>query len=406
MLDSIQSFMETAGQQLGIPEDTIRKLVKIDREHLFDIQLSSGKSFKAYRIQHNNRLGPYKGGIRFHKNVNLDEIQSLATLMSLKTAAVGLPMGGGKGGVAVDPKELSEKELQELSRKYVAHLYKYIGPDKDVPAPDVNTNAKIIDWMMDEYEKLTDDDSHASFTGKSIARGGSLGREAATGRGGVIALAELLSLEKNNNSVITVAIQGFGNVGSYFAAIAEAQQPNWQLVAASDSEAAVYSKEGLSAQKLQAFKAGRGRFKTYPDKRVIKISNDELLNLDVDVLILAGLENAVTANNMKQLKASYIVEMANGPVAADAYDYLTAKGKIIIPDIIANAGGVIVSYLEWLQNKQAERWSEDKVNKRLTALMRRAVKNMYAYAKQHNISLKESAFTMAIKRLSEEDKKA
>ena len=193
MLDTTYSLIKETAHKLGLSDEQTEKLLAIDKEHKFDIELANGQKHQAYRVQHSNKLGPYKGGIRFHPNVNLDEVRALATLMSFKTAAVGLPLGGGKGGVAVDPKALTEAELEELSRKYVQGLHKHIGPDKDVPAPDVNTNSKIIDWMVDEFEKLSGDISKASFTGKSIAKGGSLGRDAATGRGGVIVLRELLA---------------------------------------------------------------------------------------------------------------------------------------------------------------------------------------------------------------------
>ena len=394
--------MEKTGQYLDLPADTVERLKAIDNEYRFEIRLKSGKSFTAYRIQHNNQLGPYKGGIRFHESVNLEEMRALATLMSLKTAAAGLPFGGAKGGVTVDPQTLDEAELEELSRKYIAHLYPHIGPTKDVLAPDVNTNAKIMGWMMDEYQKLAGDDSQAVFTGKSVSQGGSLGRDAATGRGGVIALEDLLALDKTDDRAITLAIQGFGNVGSYFGVSAEELRPNWRLVATSDSEAAVYSATGLSAKRLQDFKQKRGRFNAYAHKDVSIITNDDLIGLDVDVLVLAGLENAVTTANMKQVKARYIIEMGNGPVAGEAYDYLTKAGKVIMPDIIANAGGVIVSYLEWLQNKQGEQWTEDKVNRQLAKLIKQAVKNMHSSARANKLSLKQAAFAMAMARLTKE----
>src|SRR4051794_24071715 len=195
MLETTQATIRRAGKKLGLENEVIEQILKTNAEHVFDIELNDGQHFKAYRVQHNNKRGPYKGGVRFHPGVNLDEVRALATLMSFKTAAVGLPLGGGKGGISVDPKKLSKSELEELSRKYAKHLTPYIGPDKDIPAPDVNTNAEIIDWMLDEYEKETGDKNHASFTGKSMGKGGSLGRPAATGRGGVIALRQLLKHE-------------------------------------------------------------------------------------------------------------------------------------------------------------------------------------------------------------------
>lgn len=399
MLDSVQSAVRTVGKKLGISPDTIDQLLETNAEHIFDIELENGTSYQAYRVQHNNRLGPYKGGLRFHPQVNLSEVRALATLMSLKTAAAGLPMGGAKGGVAVNPKDLSEAELKELSRKYVAHLHPHIGPDKDVPAPDVNTNATVIDWMVEHYEELTGDTSKASFTGKSLDNGGSLGRDAATGRGGTIALEKILKETGQTAPDITFAIQGFGNVGSFFGTLVEDSHPEWRLIAASDSEAAVHHKDGLSAHKLQEFKQQRGRFKDFKQSGSETVSNEALLQLPVDVLILAGLEEAVTTKNMQGIKAKYIVEMANGPITSEAYEQLTAKGKIIIPDVIANAGGVIVSYLEWLQNKQGEHWPEVRVNKKLTEFMQCAVDDMLTTAKAKEMNLKEAAYTVAIERL-------
>jgi glutamate dehydrogenase/leucine dehydrogenase len=319
--------------------------------------------------------------------------------MSLKTAAVGLPLGGGKGGVAVDPKNLSKDELEEISRKYVQGVHKHIGPDKDIPAPDVNTNSTIIDWMVNEYEKLTGDDSHASFTGKSIKNGGSLGRDAATGRGGVIAFSELLKLQGKDSEKITYAVQGYGNVGQFFATVSQRQQPNWQLNAASDSSAVINSMRGLDPKDLAKFKSDGGRFSDYHKPGVEILKPDEFMKLDVDVLVLAALEDALNAHNMKYLKAKYIVELANGPVTSEAYDYLNKNGVIILPDVIANAGGVVVSYLEWKQNKEKARWSEQKVNAELEKYITKAVGQMYKTAKSKNVPLKEAAFMAALNNL-------
>lgn len=399
MLETAQGLIRRAGKKLGLTDKEIEELLQADAEHDFTVKLDDGQQFQAYRVQHSNKLGPYKGGIRFHEAVDLDEVRALATLMSLKTAAVGLPLGGGKGGVAVNPRELSKAQLEELSRKYVRHLQPHIGPDADVPAPDVNTNAAIIDWMVSEYEQLTGDDSKASFTGKSISNGGSLGRDAATGRGGVIALTELLKHRGKQDKPITVAVQGFGNVGAFFATVAADEQPQWKLVAASDSEAAIYSEGGLDAHELAAFKAERGRFKDYT-KDAQQLSADELVGLDVDVLVLAALGDAVIEANMKSVRAIYIVELANGPVNEAAHDYLAAAGVTILPDIIANAGGVVVSYLEWLQNKRGEHWDEDTVNKKLYEYMAKAVDDLMATAEQeHTDNLTEAAFTLALQRL-------
>ena len=400
MLDTTHALIKRVGQKIGLDDDAITALQAIDREHIFDIELSSGKKFKAYRVQHSNKRGPYKGGIRFHPEVTLDEVRALATLMSFKTAAAGLPLGGGKGGVAVNPHELNDQELEELSRHYARHLAPHIGPEVDVPAPDVNTDGRIIDWMVDEYERLTGDTSKASFTGKTLGNHGSEGREAATGRGGVIALREVLKHQKLEHRPLTMAVQGFGNVGSFFSTIAEAEHPNWKLVAASDSGAAVHSPHGLSAKALETYKRKRGRFADYKAGDTEVIGNDALIGLDVDILILAALGDAVTETNMREVRAKYIVELANGPVTDTADDYFIKQGAIIIPDIIANAGGVIVSYLEWLQNKAGEHWPERQVNAKLEEYMTRAVQSALQTASVTHVSLKEAAFANAIEYLT------
>lgn len=398
MLETARGLIRSAGRKLNLSDSEIEDLIKIDAEHKFDIELGSGKSYKAYRVQHKNKLGPYKGGIRFHPQVNLDEVRALATLMSLKTAAVGLPLGGGKGGIEVNPKELSRQELEELSRKYVRYLHPHIGPDQDVPAPDVNTNATVIDWMVDEYQKQTGDNSCASFTGKSVKRGGSLGRDAATGRGGVIALAELLRHLGKTQGAITFAVQGFGNVGAFFATVAQDLYPGWKLLAASDSSASISDFGGLNAKDLFDFKASGKRLADFGGSDVRDA--DSIISQDADVLVLAALEDAVTEKNAKQVKARYVVEMANGPINEAGQKYLDEHGITVLPDIIANSGGVIVSYLEWLQNKNSERWSEDKVNKELEKYLKPAVAQLVKTAGKYQASLKEAAFIMALQRLT------
>jgi glutamate dehydrogenase/leucine dehydrogenase len=398
MLDTAQSMIRDIGRKLGLDDEAIEGLIHIDQEHVFEITVDD-KSYKAYRMQHSNKRGPYKGGIRFHPDVNLDEVRALATLMSFKTAAVGLPLGGGKGGVAVNPRELSDEKLEAISRKFVQQLHPHIGPDQDVPAPDVNTDSRIIDWMVDEYEKLTGDTSKASFTGKSLKNGGSEGREAATGRGGVITLRELLKHRGESDKPLTFAVQGFGNVGSFFATIAADEHPNWKLVGASDSGATVYDPDGLDAHDLAEFKAGKGRFENY-EKAAVRPA-DDIIKLDVDILVLAALGDALTEKNVGEVKASYVLELANGPVNSKAYEALAARGVEVIPDIIANAGGVIVSYLEWVQNKRGEHWDEARVNEQLNEYLVKAVDALYKTAEQKGASLKEAAYMNAIKRLSE-----
>jgi glutamate dehydrogenase/leucine dehydrogenase len=397
VLETAQQLIRQAGAKLGLDEATVEEILKANVEHEFEIKLEDGQTFKAYRVQHNNKRGPYKGGIRFHPEVNLDEVRALATLMSFKTAAVGLPLGGGKGGIAVNPKLLSEAQLEELSRKYVQHLQPHIGPDKDVPAPDVNTNPLIIDWMMDEYERLTHETDHASFTGKSLGHGGSLGRDAATGHGGEIVLAKLLELADVADKPLTYAVQGFGNVGSFFATIAETDHPNWRLVAASDSAAAVHNAHGLSARELADYKTAGGSFRDFDGGSKTRIiTNEELLALDVDVLVLAALGDAVDGHNAVDIKAKYLLELANAPVGEAAFVPLEKAGKIIVPDVLANAGGVIVSYLEWVQNRRGEQWSLEKVNNQLRDYLTTATVDIVALAKKHDVSLKQAAIMQGL----------
>jgi glutamate dehydrogenase/leucine dehydrogenase len=397
MLETAHQLIRRAGRKAGFDDQTIEELLAIDAEHKFDLELGN-QSYKAYRIQHSNRRGPYKGGIRFHPAVDLDEVRELATLMSFKTAVVGLPLGGGKGGVAVDPRQLNKADLEKLSRQYVQKLHKHIGPDIDVPAPDVNTNSTIMDWMVDEYEKLTGDDSHASFTGKSIDNGGSLGRDAATGRGGVIALGELLKSEGRPDDGITIAIQGFGNVGSFFATVAAKEYPQWEVVAISDSSATLQDDYGLDVNELAKFKADGKHFSDF--KAIKQLDSEAVIGLKVDVLVLAALGDAVTKDNMDKVQAKYLLELANGPTDEAAHDYLADHGVTILPDIIANAGGVVVSYLEWQQNRQHQHWSEARVNQQLHDYMTKATQRVIATAKKYQVNLTEAAYIVALQQLA------
>lgn len=399
MLQSAHQMIKRVGSRMGLTEEEISQLIKTDKEHEFDIQLSSGKKFKGYRIQHNNNLGPYKGGIRFHPEVNKDEVRALATLMSFKTAAIGLPLGGGKGGVEVDPRTLSEQELEEVSRAFARYLHKVIAPDIDVPGPDVGTNTVIMDWMADEISLVSPHNGRQHITGKSIKNGGSEGREAATGRGGVIVLRELLKKLKLDNKEITYAVQGFGNVGSYFGHISEQEFSNWRMLAATDSSGGVYNKNGLSSKALEVFKKNRGKLKSY--KEGSPINNEDLISQEVDVLVLAALGDTITKDNAHLVKAKIVLELANGPVNEDAYKQLTDRGIIVVPDILANAGGVSVSYLEWVQNKKNEHWSEEKVNQLLDEYMTSATDDIYTVSEKENVTLKEAAFEVAIGRLLE-----
>lgn len=400
MLDSAQKIIIRGAKHLGLNDAQIDGLLKFEAEHEFVITSPSGSKHKAYRIQHSSKLGPFKGGVRFHPEVSPDEVKALATLMSLKTAAVGLPLGGGKGGVVIDTREHEPHVIEHIAREYVRSLHKHIGPNKDIPAPDMNIDSQTIDWMVDEYSQLTGDKTTASFTGKSIEMGGSHGRDTATGHGGLIVLQEILRLIGTPHEPITFAIHGFGNAGSHFTLKAQVEESSWRLIAVSDSGSAIKS-DDLSAKELARYKENRSaRFSDFAGERLSRITNEQLCALDVDVLVLAANGNVITTENVDKVKAKYILELANGPIADEAAQKLNAKGTVIVPDIIANAGGVVVSYLEWQQNLAKEKWSEATVNKKMTEILVRAADECFDYALAHRLPLKDAAFILAIRRLT------
>jgi len=430
MLQTAQNLIRQTGKTLNLSEAEIEKLLTPEHIHeaMLEMELDNGtkKSFQAYRVQHNSKLGPYKGGIRFHPQVSLPEVKALATLMSIKCSVAGIPLGGGKGGIIIDPKSMSKTELERLSRAYVRAFFDFIGEEKDIPAPDVNTNGQIMSWMVDEYitskskvhkvEKSKIDAEQLSkwrgtFTGKPIDIGGSLGRTEATGRGGVIALKALLSKLGSNtkfqNAKPTIAVQGFGNVGYYFAEIAS--QEGFDIVAVSDSKGGIVYKnmEPLDIPLVMGCKKEKGSLSGcycvggVCDLRGGRpVSNEELLELPIDILVPAALENVIHKGNMAKIQAKIIVEMANGPVTEEAHDYLVEKGVVIIPDVFANSGGVTVSYLEWFQNLHNEVWTEDKVNKKLLELMTAAFAPIWERYDRTKTSLKNAAFEVAIERMT------
>lgn len=396
MLRTAQSAIIEAAKTLGYSQEKIDELLKLNAAHEFVIEHSSGNSYTAFRMQHSNARGPYKGGVRFHPEVDYDEVQALATLMTMKTAAVNIPLGGGKGGVIVNPKELSEAEIEEIARKYVRGLLDNIGPHTDVPAPDVNTNGQTMDWMVDEYSKLTGDTTRASFTGKSLAMGGSEGRIAATGRGGYIVLDELLEDEADND--LTIAVQGIGNVGEYFLKTVAEKRPNWKVVALSNSKATIVKRDGFDVVDTLEQISKAKDIKDVEDCDE-QLDRDAILTQKCDVLVLAALGGAVTADNADTLQTRYILELANGPVDESATKLLGET--VVVPDIVANAGGVIVSYLEWQQNISGEHWSEEKVFEKLDDTLAAATKEMKHTAKERKVSLKQAAFINALERLNE-----
>jgi len=397
MLESAQALIRKTAERMKLDSVMIERLIEPEFAHEFAlvITMDDGKKrvFKGWRIQHNSALGPYKGGIRFHRDTVREEVQALGTLMSIKCAVAGIPYGGGKGGIVVDPKTLSKAELERLSRAFIGRIAHIIGEDVDVPAPDVNTTPEIMSWMIDEYQKIIGRKSLATITGKPVAMGGSLGRTAATGRGGLFVLMSLMAKLKKKAKGTTIAVQGFGNVGYYFAKLAT--EVGFKVVAISDSKTGVYDKNGIDLDRA---------FKNKKEKGTVAytkaISNEELLELDVDVLVPAALENMINEKNMAKIKAPVIVEMANGPLTQEAYEYLAKKGKIIVPDVLANSGGVTVSYLEWVQNKAGYYWTEKEVNDKLKVMMDRAFEAMWKKSVEKKMPLKQAAFEVALERIT------
>ena len=398
MLQTTFSLLKEAGELLRLKPDFIKEFLKAQVVFDFPIKLSSGRELPAYRVGHNNKFGPFKGGIRYHPSVNLEEVRALATLMTLKIGCVGLPFGGGKGGVAVDPKTLKTDELEELSRLFVRHLKDHIGPLTDIPAPDVNTSPQIIDWMTDEYNQIVGDYSGIAFTGKSLQMGGSLGRLEATGRGGVMVLKQILAFHQDTKKPLTIAMQGCGNVGGYFAKIVAKEQPNWRIIAVADESAAFKSEsfQALPWLEINAFVDSGGLLHNFQHEDVQFISQQELLELEVDVLVLAALGDAVTKDNHAGVKARYILELANAPLDQTALEAITQRGSLVIPSILASSGGVIVSYLEYCQNILGACWSHKMVNRRLETIIGTATQQVYNFMSQHGVALYQAAFCYSL----------
>lgn len=354
----------------------------------------STRIYYGYRVQYNNARGPFKGGIRFHPKVDLDEVKSLAFWMAIKCAVANIPYGGGKGGVEVDPKQLSKKELEKLSREFIRAIADVIGPDKDIPAPDVNTTPEIMDWMEDEYAKITGDNSGAVITGKGIENGGHEGREDATARGGYFVFQEA-SREYGIRDGASIAIQGFGNAGYFMAKFL--YDAGYKVVAVSDSKGGIYDAKGLIIPDVKKLKDAGKSIQDYPSGR--KVSNDELLELPVDVLIPAALENQITEKNARQIKAKIIIELANGPTTPQAEEILEGKGITVIPDVLANAGGVTGSYFEWKQNKERTKWTLDKYHAELEAVMRSEFKAVFDFSRKNKCLMRTAAYALALQRI-------
>ena len=402
--------LETAMKYVSISEDALERL-KYPKSSLsvsIPVRMDDGslKIFQGYRVRYDDTRGPAKGGVRYHPNVSLDEVQSLAFWMTFKCAVLNLPFGGGKGGITVDPKALSKLELERLTRGYIDAIADFIGPDIDIPAPDVYTNAMIMGWMMDQYSIIRRQITPAVVTGKPLTMGGSRGRDGATATGTFFVIESIMPKFDRLPQETTVAIQGFGNAGALLAELL--YKAGYKVVAVSDSQGGIYAKNGLDIPSIRQYKAlGKGLRTLYSENSVSNLvdheflSNEELLALDVDVLVPAALENVINEANADDIKAKYIFEAANGPITSAADQVLEAKGIYVFPDILANAGGVTVSYFEWVQNRSGLYWTLEEVNQRMKQKMVEETQHIWSISQELAISLRTAAYVHALNRLGE-----
>ncbi len=403
--------IERASKVLNLPEQIKNVILNPQRIVQLSLVLKRDNGdlevFQAYRVQHNDAYGPFKGGIRFHVNTDLNEVKALAILMTLKNSVVNLPYGGAKGGISVDPRSLSEAELERLSRAYVNGIYSIIGSKKDIPAPDVNTNSQVMAWMADQYSLLSNNYVPESFTGKPTNFGGSFGRDIATSFGGIVVLEEFLKTVDNfgkTQSELKVAIQGVGNAGSNAARILA--KKGYRVVAISDSRGGIYNANGLKIKSiLNEYEEKKSRDKsiTIMDTKFEceKITNQQLLELDVEVLIPAALENQISQKNASEIKAMVILELANGPVTFDAEEKLLAKNITLLPGILVNAGGVVGSYFEWVQNNSGDKWSKAEVLEKIEDRMKESFADLYQVKNKLNTDYHTAAFVSSINKVKE-----
>ena len=402
LFETVKRYVCACALDLKLSSD-IEALLKMPMQELhvsIPVRMDDGtlRVFPGYRIQYNDARGPTKGGIRYHPDVTVEEVRALAALMTWKCALYRLPLGGAKGGVICNPKELSVRELERLSRSFVQKIAHFIGPDRDIPAPDVGTNARTMSWMMDEYSKIVGKTSFGVITGKPLSLGGSEGREDATARGGWYVIGEAAKDLDITLKGATVAIQGFGNVGENAAFLAH-PLCECRVIAVSDSGGGVVNRDGLDISKLREHKKKTGSIKN--SGLGDDITNKQLLGLDVDILIPAALENAISMDNADSIKARIIAEFGNGPITAEADTHLYAKGVRIIPDVLCNAGGVIVSYFEMVQNLNMDHWEQDAVHSRLKMYMTETYRMVYNMATSNNISLRRAAYSRAMEHMVE-----
>jgi len=408
LFDDAIKRLDRAGEIAQIDPEALQRLKhpKAILQVSIPVRMDDGslRIFEGYRVRHDNTRGPTKGGIRYHPNVSLDEVKALAFWMTCKCAVVGIPYGGAKGGIVVNPKELSRMELERLSRGFVQRMADFIGPDTDIPAPDVYTNSMIMGWMMDEYSIIKRKHSPAVITGKPIELGGSLGRDDATGRGAYYCIKELEKRKGWKPANVRVAVQGFGNAGQAVARLLHGD--GYKIVAVSDSRGGIYKPDGFDVPSLIQFKNETRQLKAVYCQGALcemveaeTITNEQLLELDVDVLIPAALEEQITITNADRIKADVIVEVANGPTTSEADAALVARGILIVPDILANAGGVTVSYFEWVQNRQGYYWPVEEVHDRLARIMTCEFNAVDDMAHDKDIDLRTAAYAHALNRI-------
>ncbi|MFW5888586.1 MAG: Glu/Leu/Phe/Val family dehydrogenase [Patescibacteria group bacterium] len=397
--DIIQKATKSGYEREGIDQEIEillhpQKVIKVG----VPVKMDDGtlKIFTGIRSQHSDIRGPFKGGLRYHPQVTTDEVQALSFWMSIKCAIADIPYGGAKGGVAVNSKELSKGELERLTRSYTRKMADNIGPDKDIPAPDMYTGPQEMAWIMDEYSRISGKNMPAVVTGKPLEIGGSLGRNKATAQGGFYVL-ERLSEQNNLKEKSSIAIHGFGNAGSNFADIA--YDNGYKIVAVSDSSGGIYKKEGLDIKKVISYKKQNGNVSGFPEADQ-NISNQELLELPVDLLVPASLEGVITGENASRIKARTILELANGPITPEADQILDQNGILIIPDVLANSGGVIVSYFEWVQNIRHFYWEEEKVEQRLQKQITKAVDDIRSYQNKYQVNMRRASYILALIRIN------
>ena len=395
-----QQQVKDACDRLGTPP-AVYELLKNPKKVLevsIPVKMDDGsvQVFTGYRSQHNDAVGPTKGGIRFHPGVTRDEVAALSIWMTFKCSVTGLPYGGGKGGITVDPSKLSQGELERLARGYIQGIYKILGEKVDIPAPDVNTNAQIIAWMTDEYNKLVGHSAIGVLTGKPVEFGGSKGRVAATGLGLTFTMREAFKKMNINIKEAAVAVQGFGNVGQFFCKTAA--ELGAKIVAICEIDCTVYNPDGFDIPALQAYREEKGTIKNFPDAK--DISAEEFWTLKVDAMVPAALENAINAATAESIQAKMILEAANGPVTLEADEVLAKKGILVLPDILANAGGVTVSYFEWVQNLYGYYWDVDEVHQKTERAMVEAFEAVYAVKEEYQVPMRTAAYMYSIKRIA------